>query len=145
MGARSQRLSWLWPHDLLHEFFAVFLGVWASFVLNGRDFSLALGIAVLAATAIPVYRLVHAFAPERRPLPVRWLYHYLPTLIGAILAVLAIAWLVEQLVPDRSARPSFAQIAFLAVIMAGWIITVEAGYIRLEVQERQEVDEWIQP
>ena len=103
--------------DLIHEFFAVFLGVWASFVLTREDFSLLFAMAILLVTVVPVYRLVHAFHQEGRPPLIRWLFHYLPTLFGALVAVLAIAWLSEQFVADASLRPPLSQIGFLVIII----------------------------
>jgi uncharacterized membrane protein YfcA len=139
---RGRDIGQMWPGDLLHEFFGVFFGIWASFVLTAGKFSLFYGAVVLALTAWAVFRLFNSPEGEKLPVDVRWRRYYLPTLGGIVITILAIygfPGVCLQLVGVQLEPPPVQETLFLFVIVLFWILAVEFREIR---RERREAQTW---
>ena len=130
--------------DLLNEFFAVFFGVWLSFVLTSQNFSLIYAIAVLFFTAPAVYRLTVAFYTRGISRWVRWIWVYLFTILGFVAAVFAIIGAASLLIPESTNRPDNNQVFYLLFIIFLWILTIELAKFRRENSTREEIQEWTQ-
>jgi hypothetical protein len=130
--------------DLLHEFFAAFLGVWASYVLTSGGFSLRYGALVLSVTILALYRMLNAFRAASSSFIARVWRYYAPTLLGMVIAVIGIDWAAIRFLPKGSERPSFEQILFLTMIMLLWITVFEIDHHRHDSPD-EELQLWRQP
>lgn len=133
MDGRSEGdVTRYWSRDVIHEFFAIFLSIWASLMLSDSNFTLRNALFVLVYTAVPIFLLVRSFG-RRENLFVRW-WQYLGVGAFVALATGALIQLFEE--QDQ-------QVYFLALIVVAWIITFEATNYERLLDDMRWRREWI--
>lgn len=127
--------------DLHHEFYAIFLSIWASFVIRPTPFVFLYALWVLFAASLLLYALHRGFHTPEPSLRIRTLDFHIEAIGFSVFAGIGIHGLGIRLLPERS-RPSFEECLFLVAIVILWIVSIELTRIRAELEVRREVRLW---
>lgn len=127
--------------DLHHEFYAIFLSIWASFLIRSNPFVMRYALWVLFTAALLLYAMHRGFHTSEPELFARLLDFHIPTMsVGALGGVSMFGFGIRLL--PRGNQPPFEQCVFLVFIVMFWIGSVELTRIRAELGRRREARLW---
>jgi len=127
--------------DLHHQFYAIFLSIWASFLIRPSPFVMLYALWVLLTASLLLYAMHRSFHTPEPDLLVRLLDFHVYTMGLSVLGGMGIFGLGMRLLPEEG-RPSLEHSLFLVAIVAFWIVSVELTRVRASLERAREVRLW---
>lgn len=127
--------------DLHHQFYAIFLSIWASFLIRPSPFVMRYALWVLFTTSVLLYYMHRGFHTPESNLLVRLLDFHISTVGLSLFGGMGLFGFSIRLLPLGS-RPTLEECLFLVAIVVFWILSVELTRVRADLERVREGWVW---